>query len=181
MLVKNLGANRCPGRVIFDAFLAVATVAILISHVATQNLQPSKLWETEDNFAKIVKIAEDASKLIKSNSQVYSLGQKSAWVVKTLEIFSSLDPSDQKKFHYIPFSENFVEYEHETVGDYTIFFSQHYLSEKEQENYQLIFQDLGLNPIKILTEYKDFGRQTVVVGYSDAGRSITPFINLILQ
>lgn len=157
----------------------LVAISVLVSKVTSDDLPPSKLWEKGDNFRKIIKIAEDISKLF-PNARIYSLGLSPAWFIKTLEIMSTLRSRTMQSFNYIPFSGNFMD-EQELLGHYSPSTSKHFPSDEEQMNYRILLQDLELDPNKILREYTTFGRQTVIVDFTNSGQSIASFVYIILN
>lgn len=177
MLFKNLITGRGPKISNFTT-LAIIVVSLVISRVAAENTTQPKWWQDESNFEKIKQIAGNISHS-NPNSQICSLGQGPAWIVRTTELLADFNLIARQTFEYVPFSGSFEKDREIQNGSVTVFASQHYPSEEEEMNYRGLLGNLGLHPIDIASNYTAHGRKTVIVDFTSPERSVVLFVYIL--
>ncbi|WCR59249.1 MAG: hypothetical protein PG978_000685 [Wolbachia endosymbiont of Ctenocephalides felis wCfeF] len=133
-------------------------------------------WKEESNFSKIVEVAEDVLKSF-PNSRIYSLGQSSAWIVKASEILEK-SCSKERQFGYIPFSGSFVE---EYRTGYCCSKDRPFPNKGAQANYRSLLKSIGLSPAEIVLQHTEKGSKTVILEYTNTGRSIASFVFVLFS
>lgn len=134
-----------------------------------------------ENFENLIKLSETVNDL-HPNARWYSLGKKSALILKTVEILNAHQPKTNESFyhyHYIPFSESFKEEKRHVVGNFTIVFSRWLPTEKQITHYEGLLREIGLDPKEILYHYQHFKRKTVIVDITAPDRFIVPFTKIM--
>lgn len=140
------------------------------------------LWENnQENLAKLVKIADEISKKF-PRSRLYGLGHSSSWLIKTMKILNDVRPIVDQTYHHVPFSGSFATrrglgmYEIDLEGDSCVAPSADQL-----KDYKKLLDKLGLNPTEIMTQYRNENRRTVIIDFTETGRSLASFLYVLIK
>jgi hypothetical protein len=129
-----------------------------------------------------VKSLIESAKLLVSrfkNSHLFSLGQSPAWFVEMARL---LDPNSDR-YGFIAFSGSWFISED---GDSTTYRSGYRVDEKltkpgekEVSFYRKYLAEIGLSPTAVISRYKNTGKNTVILEYSETGGGLASFLSIL--
>lgn len=145
-------------------------------------------WHNEEHFKMIIATAHRLRNQF-PNDMLCSLGQSPAYYIKGVEILSQIEGS-LPCIQYIPFSGSFLEIITKIRNEWTFeeiqnpiarFTSYSEIPSQKIQSYRKILFDLNLNPLSIVTRYKNEKQRTIILEATDAGSGLASFLYILFS